>query len=107
MNKGMLFSQGGYVKSAPVPVFPDAGEEFFWRIVNFGEEVELQLRQYRKVIGSKRSWIYGTRGPFLATPENINAAAISLLNSLTGRQRNRNNAARWAGDYLSTKEVNK
>ena len=106
MNKLEKFSQGGYIKGAD-PVLLDPGEWFFWRIFNFGEEVELQLRQYKKVIGSKRSWIYGARGPFLPTSENINAAAISLLNSLTAQQRNRNNAARWAGDYPDIKGASK
>ena len=83
-------------------VLPHPGEWFFWRIINLGEDVELQLRQYVKAIGGKRSWVYGTRRPVHPTPDTLNVAAKSLLNSLVSQQRNRENATRWAGDYPAT-----
>ena len=102
MNKGMVFSQGGYVKSVPVPVFPDAGEEFFWRVVDVKGAVVLQLRQYKKEVNGS-SWVYGVRGPFEANAESINHHANDLLFSLNRQQRNLKNAAKWAGDYQNSR----
>ena len=103
MNKGMIFSQGGYVKPAPAPVFPDAGEEFFWRVISHGQSVSLELRQYRK--GGRRSSLYGARGPFVPSAQTLNHFANDLFLSLSRQQRNLKNAAKWAGDYPSNKEA--
>ena len=107
MNKGMVFSQGGYVKPIEKErdVFPDVGEQFFWRVVSHGQSVSLELRQYKTKVGS-RSSLYGARGPFVPNAQTLNHFANDLLLSLNTQQQNLKNAAKWAGDYYpSNKEA--
>lgn len=86
------------------PDLPDPGEWYFWRIVQQGAAVSIELRAYRKTIGdTRRSLFCGARGPLRPNADNIARVAISLLRSRDSRIDARAAAARWAGDYPSSK----